>query len=127
MSEPRKPRPRLTEKERHYRELLDELAASGKTLGEFAAERGIPSGTLSWWKGEVKRRAARRSGRPVPKRRKYRRKVPFVPVTVTQDAGTGLSAGVFEVSLPGGAAVRVPPGFDDGAFRRLVTVLKETC
>lgn len=125
----RKPAPRLTEKERSYRALFEEQAASGRSLAEFAAERGLAAGTLSWWKAEIRRREAVRRGRPAPRRtRKPRRTPKLVPVSVSGD--TGLSprvAGQFEVSLPGGAAVRVPFDFDRASFERLVAVLEAAC
>jgi hypothetical protein len=124
----RKPAPRLTEKEQRYRDLLEEHGASGKTLVEFAAEKGLSLSTLSWWKGEIRRREAIRHGRPVPRRRRYRRRPPqLVPVTVAGAEAPSLPAGHFEVSLPGGAAVRVPFHFDAESFKRLVSVLREAC
>lgn len=124
----RKPAPRFTEKERQFRALLEEQAASGKTLVEFAAEKGLGLSTLSWWKGEIRRREAIRQGRPVPRRRRYRRQPrPLVPVTVTGPAAPSVPFGVFEVSLPGGAAVRVPYDFDVESLRRLVAVLGTSC
>jgi hypothetical protein len=43
-----------------------EWKRSGKSAAEFAAERGIARGTLSWWGWHLKAdaRAARRSGAP---------------------------------------------------------------
>lgn len=122
------PGPRLTLKERQYRALLAEQAESGLALREFAAHRGIAAGTLSWWKSEIRRREAIRHGRAAPKRRRRRgRAAKLLPVRLNDALSTPSSTSVFEVSLPGGAAVRVPADFDADAFARLVAVLNQPC
>ena len=124
MSDPQFPSPPVTERERFWSALIEERAASGQSLREFAAERGVVASTLAWWSSEIRRREARRAGKPTPRRpAKKAEAIPLVPVTLAESNGPS----VFEVALPGGAAVRVPTGFDADSLRRLVAVLEETC
>ena len=124
MSDTQIPSPPVTERERFWAALIEERAVSGQTLREFAAEKGVVASTLAWWGSEIKRREARRDGRPLPRRPKKKvAPIPLVPVTIADDKANS----VFEVALPGGAAVRVPADFDTDSLRRLVEVLEETC
>jgi hypothetical protein len=116
------PSPPVTERERFWSSLIEERAARGLSLREFAAAKGVVASTLAWWGSEIKRREARRAGQAVPARPKPKA-IPFVPVTIAE----GNVNSVFEVALPGGAAVRVPCAFDADSLRRLVAVLEETC
>lgn len=122
MSNPQIPSPPVTERERFWSALIKERAASGLSLREFAGARGVVASTLAWWGSEIRRREARRAGRAVPARPKPK-SIPFVPVTVAESPMDP----VFEVALPGGAAVRVPTDFDADSLRRLITVLEATC
>ncbi len=56
--------PRMTEKEREYIRLLEEQAASGLKLSEFARERGLKESRIRWWKAEIRRRSRRRRAKP---------------------------------------------------------------
>ncbi len=124
MSNAKSPPPPVTERECFWSALIEERAASGKSLRDFAAEKGVVASTLAWWGSEMKRREARRAGRPVPRRSKRKPKpIPLIPVTVAESSVNS----VFEVALPGGAAVRVPGNFDADSLRRLVAVLEEAC
>jgi hypothetical protein len=114
--------PPVTERERFWSALIEERAESGQSLREFAAARGVVAGTLAWWRSEINRREARRAGQTVPGRPKPKA-IPLVPVTIAESS----VAPVYEVALPGGAAVRVPTGFDIDSLRRLIAVLEETC
>jgi hypothetical protein len=121
--------PRSTEREQYYRELFKEHAESGLPLARFAAERGLVGGTVKWWKRELRRRDALREGReiPLPKPREQSAVTTLVPVSLTDRGVPAASSGLYEVALPGGAAVRVPYDFDTDSFRRLVTVLGSAC
>jgi len=122
MSNPQIACPPVTERERFWSSLIEERAVSGQSLREFAAEKGVVQSTLAWWGSEIKRREARRTGRP-PRSVREAKTIPLVPVTVAESHMDP----VFEVALPGGAAVRVPTDFDADSLRRLVAVLEETC
>ena len=67
--------PAVTEKERMYVALFAEQSARGLSLTALSRETSIPTGTLSWWTKEIRRREAlrRSSG-----------EADFVPVTVRE-------------------------------------------
>lgn len=56
---------RSAAKEATWRKLLAEWRSSGKTLGEFAAERGVKYWTARGWATELKKRDAERAKEPV--------------------------------------------------------------
>lgn len=56
---------RSAEKEAMWRKLLAEWRSSGKTLGQFAAERGVKYWTARGWATELKKRDAERAREPV--------------------------------------------------------------
>ncbi len=63
MSKPKSKRVGPSEREAFScRAVLAERERSWKTYGRIGAERGIPVGTLTWWRGELRRRDARRQG-----------------------------------------------------------------
>jgi hypothetical protein len=117
--------PKLTgvapsERESFYRRVLAERERSGKTYACVAAEHGIPVGTLAWWSTELRRRDARRgNGAPVPA-------FSFLPIDLAPET-EGIESAAFEVTIPCGATVRVPSGFDAESLARLLRVLSATC
>lgn len=120
----------IGEIELRYRRLLEEHAKSGLTQREFAAKKGVPATTLSWWRGEIAHRDRLRSqgtgnGASLVKQRL----VPVQIVTATMDRKSKASdptAPEFVVRLRTGREVRVRGGFDAMELRRLVEVL-EAC
>jgi len=122
MSNPQIPSPPVTERERFWAALIQQRAECGKSLREFAAAKGVVASTLAWWGSEIKRRKARRAGQ-ASRASRPPKSIPFIPVTVAQDRVDT----IFEVALPGGAAVRVPTDFDADSLRRLIRVLEATC
>lgn len=113
------------ETERFYRELIAEHARSGLTIREFATRRGVPTGTMSFWRFELKRRDALRA------KRKARRRPSFLPVKVvdavkpTEPAAQPpkKTAGGYEVVLGRDRVVRVPLDFDEERVAALVRVV----
>src|SRR5688572_16923703 len=94
-----------TPSEIRYRRLLEEFAASGQKQSEFAAQKGIVSSTLSWWRGELPRREQFRAelkvGTSAPQ---------LVPVHVlTKDEGRTAD---FVVEVRSRRFVAVKRGFD---------------
>jgi transposase-like protein len=89
----------------------------GLSLAALARESGIPAGTLSWWKKEIRRRADRRGSSPRPS---------FVPVTVRPASRPVTDAG-FEILLPNDVRLRVPTAFDKNDLERLVATLVSAC
>jgi hypothetical protein len=101
-----------------WRQRVDRWRQSGLTTKEFAAREGIAPSSLSWWAWKLGKedKAASKLAPPA-----------FVPVHVVGAAsapGEAESAEALEVTLPGGARIRVPPAFDTQALARVLTVLE---
>ena len=117
--------------ERFYRRLLAEAQRSGQSLRVFAAERGVPAGTLSWWRHELKRRDAAVASVVKEKAEgaKMAPKPSFVPVSVVDATATARSVVAasamrggdgYEVELGAGRVLRLPHDFDDARVAALV-------
>lgn len=91
------------------REALARLAASGLSMAGFSRVTGITARRLAWWRG---RGAVEPAG-----------KIEFVPVEVARPTRAA-SDGVMEVVI-GDVRIRVGPGFDADALRRLLSVVAE--
>jgi transposase len=100
-------RPRWTEAD--ARVVLGELERSGKPVRTFAEEHGLDPQRLYLWR---RRFAAVAEGDNTT----------FRELIVRPSAGTSVP---FEVVLPSGFVVRVPPGFDQAALCRLLDVLSQ--
>jgi transposase-like protein len=122
------------ETEAFYRELVAEHDQSGLTLRAFAEKRGVPSGTLSSWRYQLKTRdaaRARESGRAATTSG-------FVPVRVV-DAGPVVASatkaaepstsaprnpaatrGGYEIVLGSDRVLRLPADFDEARVAALV-------
>ena len=97
--------------------VLQEWARSGLSQAAFARRRGMPAGTLAWWRHQLR-------GQGVATRR--RPGVPFVEV-VGPAPSAAPAPSPFEVVLGGEVTVRVPPAFDAAALRQLLGVLGRSC
>jgi hypothetical protein len=100
------------------RRALDELAASGLTVGTFARGRGIPPTRLRWWRkrlGESVSAVAMESPRSTTE---------FVPVEI-RPARSPLA--VLEVVVRADMFVRVPVDFDEDMLVRLIRTLEKAC
>lgn len=88
---------------------------SGLSAEEFAAEIGVNAGTLRQWKYSLNREergsARHASASAVPA---------FVEVTPASAAG----ATEFQLELGAGRRLHIPSNFDDGALRRLLSLLE---
>jgi hypothetical protein len=104
---------------------------SGLSAKEFAAETGVKSSSLSYWKwklGTGDERGNKRTGasavvldsKPRAIRRPFGR-ARFVEVSAGTAATT---SSMLEIVLSGGARVRVPAGFDEETLTRVVRVLE---
>lgn len=91
------------------RAALAGLEASGLSRAAFSRATGITARRLAWWRRRV-------AAEPVGK-------IEFVPVEVARPARAG-SDGVMEVAI-GDVRIRVGPGFDADALRRLLAVVAE--
>ena len=99
----------------HWRALLKAQRQSGLSLAAFCRQRGVPQGTLSFWKWKLTHEAAADAGRGAPTRRRIRPPA-FVPLQLAarpgaprQDAAEAPRAepGAVEIALANGRLVRV--------------------
>lgn len=104
---------RRGERERYWRQVLRDQAASGLSISAFCREHEVsPASFFSW-----RRKLAAHDGAGEEIAAK------FVPIEL--GATTSLAAGQpgFEVTLPNGLRVQVPSPFDAAALRELLDVL----
>lgn len=100
-------------REPFWRRTIAQQLRSGLSQSAFCRRKGLSAGTLAWWKQELKRR---------DQRRRLPRKPTFVPVRVVANTPPVC---VYEIELRNRRRVRVGPGFDVDALRRLVAALEE--
>ena len=118
------------ETEKFYRELVAEHEKSGLTIRAFAEKQGMPSGTLSSWRHQLKKRDAS-SARSSEKSSKPG----FVPVSVVSTSSMTNAApkptppasmspagarAVYEVVLGRDRVLRLPADFDEVRVAALV-------
>jgi hypothetical protein len=95
------------------RAALAAFDASGLTRLAFRRETGISTQRLAWWRRRLS--TAPDTGG----------KIEFVPVELAPRAVAGVEAAM-EIVV-GALRVRVGPGFDPAALRRLLDVLERAC
>jgi len=93
--------------------LVNAYHTSGLTQRAFARRRGLSPATLSYWL---------RRGKSKGKTRSMPSEPTLVPVEVV-DAPAGVGE-PFEIVLANDRIVRVVPSFDEGALRRLLSVVE---
>jgi len=118
--------------EEFYRQLLADQSKSGLSLREFASKRGIPVGTLSFWRHELKRRDAERGKRKSKSKKTAKGTKPrFLPVSFVtppdppamepRPAGVSRPAGQgYEIVLGPDRVLRLPSDFDGAQVAALV-------
>ena len=95
-----------TTAEAKWRALIAAQERSGQTVQEFAAARGLATGTLYWWRSRLRDRGD------------------LVRVAVVDPAAADDPARPsFELQL-GDIVLRVPAGFDERELRRLLQALR---
>lgn len=101
--------------------VLSDLEASGLTLRDFAAQRGLSAATLYRWRARmrVSRREKRRS-RDTPR---------FLEVSVPPGASPAQDPGFYELVLqdPLSCRLRIPCGFEAQDLERLLSVVLKSC
>lgn len=126
--------------EAFYRQLLQDYRRSGRSQREFAAERGIPAGTISSWFHKLRKLDAARTGQaragrrspptPRPSRRAASAPVesPFLPVRVVDVSPpeSRSSSTYYEVILAKGT-MRLPGDFDPVRVGALLRSLEVVC
>lgn len=95
----------------YYEAILAEQRRSGLSLPRFAALRGLGVATLRRWRRELGATPGKRGG------------ASMVAVNVLDDDAAPNGVDGFEVRLPSGAVVFVPPTFEENALRRLLGAL----
>ena len=85
-------------------------AGSGLTIRAFCERYDLSQPSFYAWRREIQRRDATSD--------------PFVPVQLVPDEHS-TPASLFEVVLPGGPTLRVPPRFDPATLRQLLAILQE--
>lgn len=116
--------------ERAWRKRMGEYERSGLTIRDFCEQEGLVAHRFSWWRSELKRRAAnpdskgdeRPSSKPSPKKTLKRAKVAangFVPVQIGSASQTAI-----EIVLDQPPRIKVSSGFDAGLLREIVRVLE---
>ena len=93
--------------ESQWRRLIAEQEASGLTVREFAACRGLSASTIYWWRSRL-----RREGRSVAE---------LVPVEVTEAPVAASTA--IELVVGNDIVLRLPRGFDEADLRRVLSVV----
>lgn len=92
-----------------WAKLVGDWRESGEAADALAARRGIKPKTLQWWAWNLG------SAQPEPVR-------PFEVIEIVHAAAA--PAERFEVHLPNGRCVGVPPSFDTDALARLLSVVE---
>jgi len=96
-------------KEQQWRRWIDQWQSSGLTIRAFCERHHLSQPRFYAWRREIQQRDAAAAA--------------FVPVQLVADEH--LPASTYEVVLPGGLTLRVPPRFDVAALRQLLAVLQE--
>ncbi len=127
--------------EAFYRQLLKDYKQSGRSQREFAANRGIPPGTISGWFHKLRQLDAARAAqaRGGPRRSSAQRRSrsaptstppvesPFLPVRLVDvPAPEPRSSSSYEVILAKGT-VRLPADFDPVRVGALLRSLEVVC
>ncbi len=91
-----------------WRRWIQQWRESGLSVRAFCARHNLTEPSFYAWRRQIQQWDA----------------AAFMPVTVAVEEASA-SADRFEVVLVGGRTLRVPPGFDAVALRRLLAVLEE--
>lgn len=97
--------------ESKWRALIEEQEASGQTVREFAASRGVAPATVFWWRSRLRREA--------------RADAELVPVEVVE-AGSDRSTAI-ELVVGDGIVLRLPRGVDEADLRRVLATIQKPC
>lgn len=120
--------------ERAWKDRNRRYEKSGLTIVEFCEQEGLVAHQFSWWRSELKRRAAK-AGSPTRKRAKSKSVPPkkrgrpskrqgsprFLPVEVRSSGGT---PSCVEVILDQPPRISVTRGFDADLLRDVIRVLE---
>jgi hypothetical protein len=115
--------------ERAWRKRMRQYERSGLTIKAFCDQEGLVAHQFSWWRSELKRRAAKtkttsngRGRRPKAKKNAKRSDAPsarFVPLHIEPTASSSV-----EIVLDQPPRIKVTAGFDADLLREVVRVLE---
>jgi len=118
----------MTERARHWQQVLIEWQRSGLTQAAFCRREGITPATFYWWKRRlgVDGKPSARVARP------NQRDESFVEVRPTQSAVVPVGlvppiVPIYEVVLPNGRSIRVGERFDPETLSRLIMAVEAAC
>lgn len=109
----------MTERGRHWQQVIEECRKSGLTQAEFCRRRGLNGVTFAWWKRQLRSTSTALPERPP---RPAKASDGFIEVRVA-DASTEPP---YEVMLASGRWIRVPSRFDPQTLSRLIAAV-ESC
>jgi len=113
--------------EEQWRKLLNEQSGSALTQREFCRRRSIPDHRFSWWKRAIAIRDGRQPREVKTKRQRRKPRTSIVPVRIVTQGVLSTHLGEessFEIVLPRGRILRVPPQFDEEGLARLLRLLE---
>lgn len=115
----------LAKREEHWRRILARHKQSGLPRAVFCRREGIKDSVLAWWTRELAKRdrSRGRGGRRGRPGQKLKRRSAFVPVHVIQARPPSGQPAV-EVVTRSGHVVRLPPDFDPGTLRKVLSALE---
>jgi transposase len=102
-------------KAQHWRQLLELWRRSGLSVRAFCCRHRLAEPTFYAWRRLLSERS---SSAPVTDK-----PFAFVPLEVRHD--TPPTTPTLELVLVNGRCLRIPPGFDPAALRRLLTTLED--
>ena len=120
--------------ERAWRERMRRYEKSGLTIREFCEQEGLVAHQFSWWRGQLKRRAAKSAPRKRTVKRKASQRTQvarrpntpaasFVPVQVEPSSR---AQPLVEIVLGKPPRIRVTSGFDADLLRQVIHVLEQS-
>ncbi len=120
---------RARRSEQDYRRILERQAKSGLSIRAFAEESGIPAGTLSWWKSELRRRDRDMDAERPETVGDASTPISFVPIGLVPEDGAEASRpdSTIEVALPSGVTVRVSGEVVEESLLRVLRAVVSTC
>ncbi|MGH9663096.1 MAG: IS66 family insertion sequence element accessory protein TnpA [Bryobacteraceae bacterium] len=91
----------------HWRNLVQEQAASGRPASVFCSERGLKEQSFYYWRKRLSQQA------------------PVSCAVVTSDGSAGSQGAPLELELGAGQRLRIPCGVDAATLRTVLAVLQE--
>lgn len=121
--------------ERAWRERIRRFEKSGLTIREFCEQESLVAHQFSWWRSQLKRRAAESA----PRKRTAKRKAASQPTRVArkprapaanflpvQVESSSLARPAVEIVLGRPPRIRVTSGFDADLLRQVIRVLEQS-